>query len=366
MTGLVNPPRRVVAVMTENAAGASSGDPHGVNESPRPIVVGVDGSGSSRAAAYWAAGEAGRRGTRLTILHALHLPEATISQVESAGHAQRRRVEGLEILHQVAAAVRTRYPDLPLDLELSDPDPAHAPTDSSREAEVLVTGNRGHGGFTGMLLDSVSSELVVRTRCPFVVVHEQRSQASAGPIVLGAGPERSPAAHRYALEAVRREGAVFTVVRVWNPMVRHAARAGAGALCIGDRDAERREVVETAEAATDQLRREFLDVLVQITADEGDTVIILMSTVRQRRVAPADARVISAEFCCRLAHVQSSAEDVFGRASPWRNLAQRAKSHGSDFGVLGRFLDQWELILGLHGTPRSVPEVCDRCSQPRF
>jgi hypothetical protein len=91
-----------------------------------------------------------------------------------------------------------------------------------------------------------------------------------------------------------------------------------------------------------------------------------MNTARQKRVAPADARVISAECCCRLAHVQSSAEVVFGRASTWRNLAQRAMSHGSDFEVLGRFLDQWESILGLHGTPRSVPEVCDRCSQPHF
>lgn len=364
MTGLVNPPRQVAAVMSQNAAGASSGDPHGVDESPCPIVVGVDGSGSSRVAAYWAAGEARRRGTRLTILHALHLPEAAISQVESAGHAQRRRVEGMEILHQVAAAVRTRYPDLPLDLELSDPDPSHAPTESGRGAEVLVTGNCGHGGFAGMLPGSVSRKLVVRTRCPLVVVHEQAAQAAAGPIGLGTGPERSPAAHRYALEAVRREGAVFTVVRVWIPKVRHATRSGAGALCIGIRDAERCEAVEPAEAAAARLRRELPDVLVQITGDEGDTVIILMNAAPQKRVAPADACVISAESCCRLAHVQTSAEVVFGRASPWRDLAQRAMCHGSDWEVLGRFLDQWELILGLHGTPRSVPEVCDRCSQP--
>ena len=359
--------------MTENAAGASSsGDAHRANESPGPIVVGVDGSDSSRFAAYWAAGEAGRRGTRLTIVHALQLPDAALSPVEPAGHAQRRRAEGREVLDQVAASVRTRYPDLLLDLELSDLDPAHALTEFSREAEVLVTGNRGHGGFTDMLLDSVSRKLAVQTHCPFVVVHEQPPQAAAGPVMLGAGPEYSPADGRYVFEAARREGAAVTVVHAWIPNAQYTGRAGIGALHIGDPEVERREVVEAAEAAeaaearSEQLREEFPDVLVQAAADEGDTVTGLMTAARQERIGPAEAPLGSAGCCCRLAHVQSSAAVVFGQASPWRDLAQRAMSHGSDGEVLGRFLDQWESILGLDGAPRSAPEVCNRCSQPRF
>ena len=350
--------------MTESDADASCEDSHGVDESPRSIVVGVDGSDSSRIAAYWAAGEAGRRGTRLTIVHALDLPDEALSPVEPVG--QRRRVEELEILCEVAASVRARYPGLRLDLELPDLDPAHALTKFSREDGVLVIGNRGHGGFTGPLLDSVSRKLVVRTRCPFVVVHEQPSQAAAGPVVLGTGPEGSPVAARYALEAVRREGAVFTVVRLWIPKAQHTARAGTGARYIGGPEAGRCEAVEAAEAATEQLRKEFPDVLVQITADEGNAVITLMNAARHDRIARADAQVASAGCCCRLAYVQSSAEVVFGPASPWRDLAQRAMSHGSDAEVLGRFLDQWELILRLGGAPRSAAEVCDQCSQARF
>ena len=348
--------------MTENAASASSsGDRRGARESSRPIVLGVDGSDDLQAAASRAGGEAGRRGTRLTVVHALHLPDAGLSPVEPAGPAQRRRVEGGELLDRVAACVRMRYPELLLGL-----DPAQALTELSREAEVLVTGNRGEGGFIGMLmlLGSVSRGLAAQTHCPLAILHELPSQAVAGPLVFGAGPEHSPAAARHVLEAARDEGAVLAVVRVWIPSAQCTGRAGIGALSIGDPESERRAGVEAAEAATEQLRKEFPDVLMQITADEGNPVISLMTAARHERIEPANAPFGAAGCCCRLARVQSSAEAVFGQAGPWRDLAQRAMSHGADRMVLSRFLDQWELILGLGGAPLSAPEVCSRCSQP--
>lgn len=353
--------------MTENAAGASSSEgSNGANEPPRPIVVGVDESDGSRIAAFWAAGEAGRRGTRLAIVHALHVPDAALPPVEQAGHIQRRRAEGREVLDRVAASVRTRYPDLPLDLELSELDAARALTEFSRGAELLVTGNRGHGEFAGMPVESAGRELAVRAHCPFVVVHEQPSQDSAGPIELGAGPARFPVAVQHVFEAARRENAALAIVRIWIPEAQSAGGAGIGALSIGDPEAERSEAVEAAKAATEQLRKEFPDVLVQITADEGNTVTSLMTAARHEQTEPVDAPPGSAGWCCRLSHVQSCAEMVFGQAGPWRDLARRAMSHGADCAVLGRFLDQWELILRLGGAPRSAPEVCDRCSQRRL
>ena len=53
--------------------------------------------------------------------------------------------------------------------------PAQALVDASDGAELLVVGNRGHGGFTGMLLGSVSGHVLAHARCPTVIVRASRS-----------------------------------------------------------------------------------------------------------------------------------------------------------------------------------------------
>jgi nucleotide-binding universal stress UspA family protein len=262
--------------MTENT--------HGTNESPRRIVVGVDGSENAGHAAYWAAGEAERRGTTLTIVHALRLPSLAAPPIEPTGYAERRRVEGRAVLDAAAADVRSRYPDLPLDLELSDLDPAHTLTEFSRDAELLVTGNRGHGGFTGMLLGSVSRKLAVHAQCALVVVHEEPSQDAANRVVLGVGPKHSPAAARYAFETARRHGAVLTIVRAWFPNVMSTGKAGIGAMYAGHPEADHRKAVEEAESAVELLRKEFPDVEVGITTYEGNAVPGLIAAARDARL----------------------------------------------------------------------------------
>ena len=52
--------------------------------------------------------------------------------------------------------------------------PAAALVDESRGADMVVVGSRGHGGFTGLLLGSVSQQVAHHAACPVVIVHQKR------------------------------------------------------------------------------------------------------------------------------------------------------------------------------------------------
>ena len=54
--------------------------------------------------------------------------------------------------------------------------PAAVLVDESRGADLLVVGSRGHGGFAGLLLGSVSQQCAHHAACPVVIVHQKREQ----------------------------------------------------------------------------------------------------------------------------------------------------------------------------------------------
>ncbi|WP_426594061.1 universal stress protein [Cellulomonas sp. McL0617] len=124
-----------------------------------PIVVGVDGSPASLEAARVAAREAWMRGRALVVGHAM------------SPAAQPDRT------HQAAASVRhslaEENPGLDVRLTLVDDDPANALVGLGRGAALLVVGTRGLGSFRGMLLGSVSTEVLRSASCPVLVVHGQ-------------------------------------------------------------------------------------------------------------------------------------------------------------------------------------------------
>ena len=263
--------------MTENTHPAEKHD-------PRPVVVGVDGSENSGHAAIWAAEEAERRGTTLTVVHALHLPDPAVAPIEPTGYAQRRHAEGTVLLDKAGTALRARFPELTPGVELSDLDPAHALVELSRTAALLVTGTRGHGGFAGMLLGSVSRKLAAHGHCPLVVVQAEQVPDAADGVVLGVGSDPGRAAARFAFEAARRRGATLTVVHAWWPNAMATGMAGGGAMYAGSPAADRGDASTDAEAAVKSLRDEYPDVTVRIDVAEGNAVTVLLDAARHAQL----------------------------------------------------------------------------------
>jgi nucleotide-binding universal stress UspA family protein len=141
------------------------------------IVVGVDGSYGSRRALEWAIDEARRRSDELIAVHAWSLPivvgtfEAVIPVAENVDF--QKEAEGY--LERTVKEVAGGDPDVPIRLEATQRPAASALVHASRDAELLVVGSRGFGGFRGLLLGSVGQQCAQHSHCPVVIVpHEER------------------------------------------------------------------------------------------------------------------------------------------------------------------------------------------------
>jgi nucleotide-binding universal stress UspA family protein len=127
------------------------------------VVVGVDGSPLGAAAIGIGVEEATRRGGRLLAVH-------VIRQGLSARFGTTDTSAGLRLLNEALAGWRQKHPDLPIEERVLSGHAAGALVDLSREAVLTVVGARGRGGFTGMLLGSVSQALLHHAHCPVMVV----------------------------------------------------------------------------------------------------------------------------------------------------------------------------------------------------
>lgn len=137
------------------------------------VVVGVDGSSASLAAARVAAREAWMRGRPLLVVHA----RPTIPDPFGRGSVPPlATADESDPTHRAAQAVAARLRDendgLTVELALVDDDPADALVHLGAAAALLVVGSRGLGGFRGMLLGSVSHAVLREATVPVVVVRD--------------------------------------------------------------------------------------------------------------------------------------------------------------------------------------------------
>lgn len=153
---------KIPAVVVRQPPGAARGE----------IVVGADGSAVSEPAIGFAFEEAALRRTRLRTIHVWSHPASRwpgdmrplVYDPQLIAEEELSRVERSE------AGWREKFPDVEVVSEAVHGRPAAVLAGASVRADLLVVGTRGRGGFTGLLLGSVSHALLHQAQCPLAVI----------------------------------------------------------------------------------------------------------------------------------------------------------------------------------------------------
>jgi nucleotide-binding universal stress UspA family protein len=142
------------------------------------IVVGVDGSAHAHRALEWAMREAALRHAGLTVLTvnpAMASPwtgrRLTMPGEGEATEQARQAIE--KAVAEITAEIGAQ-PPVPVTVNVFSGFPAQALIDASRDADLIVIGSRGAGGFETLLLGSISSQVVHHASCPVVIVPSDR------------------------------------------------------------------------------------------------------------------------------------------------------------------------------------------------
>jgi nucleotide-binding universal stress UspA family protein len=208
----------------------------GGQETPTPVLVGVDGSPSAQNALDWAAAEASATRRPLHIVHCFSRPVMELPLGISDDFSEPRRVMELPpatrerrpiggissadgVLAQAELSARLAAPDVKATTELVVAAPAPALLHRAEEAALVVLGSRGLGGCAALLVGSVSQAVAGHAACPVVVVRPRPHHRRSAPrVVVGVdGSEVSTPAVDFAFETAARRGAGLTAVLAMSP-----------------------------------------------------------------------------------------------------------------------------------------------------
>ncbi|MVU78298.1 universal stress protein [Nocardia sp. ET3-3] len=206
--------------MADNADPTTGFDPaHG---SENGIVVGADGSEIAYQAVAWAAAEADRRGWPLHIVTSYASPVGRGDTPLTAEDMAEVRSQGQQVLADAVRMARHTVPgdNLRVSTELIFDMITTALIDRSRQARLIVVGNRGLGALRRAVLGSVSTALARHAHCPVAIVHgvsETEAAAMAKPVVVGVdGSPNSVPAIEMAFEEASLRKVDLIAVHAWS------------------------------------------------------------------------------------------------------------------------------------------------------
>jgi nucleotide-binding universal stress UspA family protein len=191
----------------------------------KPIVVGYDGSKTSKDALQWALDAARRRQTTVRLVHAVPPGVGISPQFGGYTYPDRATLEraAAEVLAIGAADAAMYAPEVTVDTRLVSATPAAALLTDSAADDLIVVGSRGLGGFAELLVGSTGVELAAHANCPVVVIRPGISEGTAdgpgtdvGRIVVGVdGSVVSAEAMGFAFEEAASRGLGLTALHAW-------------------------------------------------------------------------------------------------------------------------------------------------------
>ncbi|MFE1443412.1 universal stress protein [Streptomyces sp. NPDC058739] len=281
----------------------------------RSVIVGLDGSRESSAAAEWAAREARLLGAPLKLVHVMEpvpVPwaEAPLLGVETQQHWSER------IPREAAEGLRARHPDLEITMEQRAGRATELLPQEAGEADLLVLGSRGLGGFGGYVVGSIGLSLVAHTERPVVLVRageqaadEHETDPAGGPstetpfrpVLLGLDIESPDATLiEFAFAAASRRHTSLRVVHGWNPPPYYAYGLAASLELHG---ALARQETHALSDVLRPWREKFPDVDVTEEAPYGSASDHLVDASREASLVVVGRRIRRSPFGAHIGHV---------------------------------------------------------------
>ena len=291
--------------MSNSADTASARIPFASTERKLGVVVGFDGSSNAELALNYAAHSAQRRGSMLTVVTCFTVAPAVYTTLAAVP-----RVPDEEFKQQATKATldqaRGLLKDYPgkVSYLAEKGDAAGVLVEKSQQAQLVVVGARGLGGFMGLLLGSVASALPAHSKAPTVIVpgghHDNDDDGMAGfapaentePVVVGIdGSRLSRVAVLHAAAAATERNAPLQLLLVLPPLD--------GALLwypeltgrMTDATEQRRaELQETVDAERNWIKRHFPDLDVDAAVEAGDPISVLRRKSRAAQLVTVGTR----------------------------------------------------------------------------
>lgn len=180
------------------------------------VVVGIDGSPESMAAARWAGREAALRGVGVRLLNVWQAP---VGSVQFAPDPEQLRFWEEARLRDAAKQLKERHPSLSVTMEQVTGTPMNVLLDFAATSEMVVLGSHGLGGISGFLYGSAGLHVLARSDQPVVLVRAADEPADPEGAAVVAGVDLGLPCDgllTFAFEEAAARNAPLRVVHVWN------------------------------------------------------------------------------------------------------------------------------------------------------